>query len=224
LSILFVGAMSFAQGKPQSGPPPYPAQPPPPGAYPQAAAPTPYPYYQQAPPGTYQEAAPGGYAGYAPPPPILKYQEGARAPAGYHLEERPRKGLVVAGSVVLGTTYFLSAAIGMASRNTDDRWLLVPVFGPFLDLGARGNNGCTGTATAACDALDAVVRFYLALDGVVQGAGALLLVSGFVFPKKEFVSDSYYGASGKGPGIAWWTVSPDVTSSRYGLTLRGALF
>jgi hypothetical protein len=126
--------------------------------------------------------------------------------------------------VVLGTTYFLSAAIGMASKNTDDRWLLVPVFGPFLDLGARGNTTCSSTSSSACDALDTVVRFYLAMDGVVQGAGGLLLVSGFLFPKKEFVSDSYYGASDRGPGIAWWTVTPDVTSTRYGLTLRGGLF
>jgi hypothetical protein len=145
-------------------------------------------------------------------------------PAGYHLEERPRKGLVIAGSVVLGTTYFLSAAIGMASTNTGDRWLLVPVFGPFLDLGARGSDSCTTSSSArTCDALETVVRFYLALDGVVQGSGALLLISGFVFPKKEFVSDSYYGRT-RGPGVAWWTVTPDVTSSRVGLTLRGGLF
>ena len=144
-------------------------------------------------------------------------------PPGYHLEERPRKGLVIAGAVVFGTTYFLSAAIGMSSKNTDDRWLLVPVFGPFLDLGARGNNCTTSSSTTACDALETVVRFYLALDGVVQGAGGLLLISGFVFPKKEFVSDTYYGGV-RGPGVAWWTVTPDVSSSRFGLTLRGGLF
>jgi hypothetical protein len=149
-------------------------------------------------------------------------------PRGYHLEENPRKGLVVSGAVVLGTTYFLSAMIGISSGNKDDRWLMLPIFGPFFDIAARNEHGCgTGStaSTAACEVFDPVIKFYLAFDGIAQTAGAVLLATGFIFPKKEFVSDTYYGTRTSTPLVANWTVVPQVVpGSRYGLMLRGALF
>ena len=66
---------------------------------------------------------------------------------------------------------------------------------------------------------------YLVLDGVVQAAGAVLLVTGLALQKKEFVSDTYYGAANRGPRFSLFSVTPDVVpGSRYGLTLRGAIF
>jgi hypothetical protein len=167
-----------------------------------------------------------GEPSYAP---RIKYREGMPAPAGYHLEESPRKGLVIAGAVTLGTTYFLSALIGGASSNPDDRWLLVPVFGPFVDAGNRGSHGCIarGSSTPSdqtCEALETVVVTYLVFDGVAQAAGGILLALGFALPKKEFVSDTYYGLS-SGPRVASWVVVPQVTpGARYGLVLRGEVF
>jgi len=209
ISIGFASAGASAQT-----PQPYPPQPPPN-----------YPYYP--PPQGY--APPPGYAppqgsNYVPPPPTkIKYQEGMAPPQGYHIEENPRKGLVIAGYVVLGSTYFLSATIGMSSSNPDDRWLLVPVFGPFVDLGARNSHGCSSGNTT-CEVFDPVIKTYLALDGAAQMAGAVLLTTGYLFTKKEFVSDTYYGRA-SAPRVATWTVVPQVTpGSRYGLMLRGELF
>jgi hypothetical protein len=198
------------------------AQPYPPPPYQQPQQ-TPYPYYQAPPPGYGQPPQ------YVPPPsPRIKYQPGMAPPQGYHIEETPRKGLVISGFVVLGTTYFLSATIGASSSNTDDRWLLVPVFGPFIDIGNRNAHGCpTGTSTSSlsCDVFDPIIRTYLAFDGVAQATGALLLTLGYVFPKKEFVADSYYSGKLTGPRMTSWTVVPQVTpGARYGLMLRGEVF
>jgi hypothetical protein len=203
----------------------------------QAAQPYPQPYQQPYPPPAqqapypYYQAPAQGYAPspYVPPPsPRLKYQEGMAPPHGYHIEENPRRGLVISGFVVLGTTYFLSATIGLSSSNSDDRWLLVPVFGPFVDIGARNEHGCGSTVTASnvtCSVFDPVIKFYLAFDGIAQTAGAVLLMTGYLFPKKEFVSDTYYGVRSSGPRIATWNIVPQVTpGSRYGLMLRGELF
>jgi hypothetical protein len=56
-------------------------------------------------------------------PPRLRYREGVhRRPATTRVS--PRKGLIISGAVVLGTTWLLSAAIGAASTNSSDRWLL----------------------------------------------------------------------------------------------------
>jgi hypothetical protein len=218
-SILLGPLTSSAQTSGPYPPAPYVQQ----GAYPPYP---PYPPPSSAPPPGY--VPPPGYAPYSPPPPRIKYQAGMTPPPGYHLEENPRKGLVVSGSVVFGTFYFLSATIGLSSSNTDDRWLLVPVLGPFVDIGARNEHGCTAGATASsatCQVFDSVIKFYLAFDGIAQTAGAVLLMTGFLLPKKEFVSDTYYGWKSGTPRVATWTVVPQVTpGSRYGLMLRGELF
>jgi hypothetical protein len=201
---------------------PYPVQP----GYPQPGYPPPgYPPQGQVPPNAYPNGYPGAYGPYAPTPPTkLPYREGAAPPPGYHIEQGPRKGLVIAGAIVLGTTYFLSASIGMASTDHDDRWLLVPVFGPFLDLGARGDRSSCSSGNLDC-VTEPVIRTYLVLDGVVQATGAVLLITGLAFQKKEFVSDTYYGAENRGPRFSLYSVTPDVVpGSRYGLTLRGAIF
>src|SRR4051812_17276499 len=69
-------------------------------------------------------APPQPYPAYAPAPSApaarLRYREGMPPPPGYHLEENPRKGLVISGAVVLGATWLLSSAIGAASTNASD--------------------------------------------------------------------------------------------------------
>jgi len=202
-SILFASASSWAQGAP----------PPPQQGYPGQA---PYPYQ---PPGAYAQQQ-------GAPPAKLRYQDGAAPPAGYHVEEHPRKGLVISGAVTLGTAYFLSATIGLSSSNPDDRWLLMPVFGPFVDMGARGSHSCGQNSSAVdCNLFEPIIRFYLAMDGIVQTAGGVLLLTGFLFQKKEFVSDTYYGLNAPGPRISSLIVLPQVTpASRFGLTLLGEIF
>src|SRR5882724_2963047 len=140
LSMLFVAAHAGAQGAPQ----PYPPQPYPPQPYPPQAQPYPPPGY---PPQPYP---PQGYPpAYAPPvaPLELRYVEGRPVPAGYHVEMRPRKGLVISGAIVFGVPYFLSLSVAASSKNDADRWLYAPLVGPFVDLGRR-NDDCSAPVPA----------------------------------------------------------------------------
>jgi hypothetical protein len=217
-AAFFAIALAPATSSAQSAPGPYPPIPYTPGGM------APYPYYPPpnlTPPPTY--VPPPGYSPYGLNP-RLKYEEGMPPPRGYHLEENPRKGLVISGALVLGGSYLFSALVGGTSSNTDDRWLLLPVFGPFFDIAARNAHGCSSSDTG-CNVFDPIIKFYLAVDGIAQVAGGVLLATGFIFPKKEYVSDTYYGRSARGPRIATWTVVPQVTpGARYGLMLRGEVF
>jgi hypothetical protein len=171
------------------------------------------------------QSGPGGY-GQLVLMPSLPYRDGVAPPPGYHLEEHSRSALVLSGSIVLGTAYLLSAIIGFASDNTDDNWLFIPLFGPFIDMGARNGHMCSiGERDPRCEQFTPEHKFYLALDGVAQTAGSALLLSGFVFPKKEYVSDTYFSPNNGAPRVSSWTVLPQmIPGSRYGLTLLGQLF
>jgi hypothetical protein len=216
VSILVTSSSSWAQKAPP--PPaapaaapaqPYPAQPPP------GAAPYPSPPYGAPPP--YYGPPPQGAYGYAPPPVRIPYHEGESHP-GYHLEENPRKGLVISGAVVFGVPYFLSVTVGLSSSNSADRWLLVPVFGPLATLAARSNK-CTDDVSCV---FEPVIRIYLAFDFVTQATGALLFSLGFALPKKEFVIDQRYGSAFQ---LKSWAVAPRIfEGSKPGLVLSGEIF
>jgi hypothetical protein len=149
--------------------------PPPPGAYPPGAYGPEYP----PPPGAYPPPPPGYYA--YPPPPLeeqpseLPYEEGDPIPEGYEPVTKMRKGLVIAGSVVFGSTYLISiitaAQVADVAGTTEDVWpLFVPVVGPFIAMGTthawsdgEGSNG-----------LGAI----LLLDGIAQVGGAAMFIGG----------------------------------------------
>src|SRR5207248_3193025 len=127
---------------PAAQPGAYPA--PQPGAYPATAAPPPgYPVYAASP--------------YAPPPPGYAYApalrvpdsvpyEGGPIPAGYHVESRPRRGLLIGGAVILGVPYVLGLSIA-SGEDFPNRtgWLVVPGVGPWITLATRHRAGCGGS-------------------------------------------------------------------------------
>lgn len=163
------------------------AAPPAPYAAPVAPAPPyapPYPGYPGYP------GYPPPYPGYAPTPPPPPYEmravDGRPPPEGYHLESRPRRGLVIAGSITFGTMYVISLSVASNSRTTGDGWLFVPVLGPFLDLSARRR--CDDRAELDCFD-DAGNRVLLTFDGLVQIAGAAMLFAGFAAPSHVWVRD-----------------------------------
>ncbi|HEY5377835.1 MAG TPA: hypothetical protein VIK01_29340, partial [Polyangiaceae bacterium] len=109
-----------AAAKPAAAQTPAPPAAAAPQAAPQLAAPPP------APPGA--APAPQYPGGYPPPPPGYAYPAygaypqplrmpdsvpyaGGPVPAGYHIEERPRRGLVIAGTIVLAVPYGLGLAV-----------------------------------------------------------------------------------------------------------------
>src|SRR5690242_12180038 len=107
-------AQSPAPTAPPPGTPPY-APAPPPGWYAPAPEYGPPPAY--APPPTWQRPA------------ELPYHEGRRIPEGYHPETRARRGLVITGTIFLGTAYALSLSVAASSRYEPDRWLYLPLIG-----------------------------------------------------------------------------------------------
>lgn len=105
---------------------------------------------------------------------IKDYTEGDPVPPGYHPDTRVRKGLVIGGSVLFGTTYLLSALVGAAVNDTGGRgtFLMLPVVGPFLQMAVTDSS--TGNVV-------------LAIDGLAQGAGALMFILGITSPRTVLV-------------------------------------
>lgn len=192
-------------------PPPYPYGYPPPGAYP--------PPYGYPPPG-YPPPYPGyppPYAGYPPRaasrgPKILPYREGSEPPAGYHLEERTRRGPIIAGSITLGTLYLLSTLVASAADyDNASGWLLVPALGPWLTLAQRDDCSPTIGAYQSECAGDRTAKTLLVIDGLGQSAGAALLVWGMSSKKMVYVRDD----------VSVLLTPSAVGSNGYGLAARG---
>ncbi len=59
--------------------------------------------------------------GRPPPPRYVRYRVVRRVPPGYHLEERPRTGLIVAGAVLtgIGTALIVGSVVDASNRG---RW------------------------------------------------------------------------------------------------------
>lgn len=137
-----------------------------------------------------------------PAPPVspaalaAQWHPGTPPPPGYHVEEKPRTGLVIAGAVVAGVPYFFSVvAAGAAQSNNASGGLYVPVAGPWLTMGQR-RYGCnpdqTNSSTGQnlqCVA-DVFVVMGLIADGVLQATGATLLIIGLAATKSELVRDN----------------------------------
>jgi hypothetical protein len=155
-------------------------------------------------------------------PLVLPYNAWAPAPPGYHLEENPRKGLIVAGALTFGVPYLISLTIGGASRSEADRWLLLPVVGPVGSL-AYGMRGCDRDDDAMKCTGNILIVVGLAFDLAAQTAGAILLTMGFVFPKKQWVNDN--GVARRNAPPFTWSVLPRVDAAgSVGLSLSGTIF
>ena len=132
---------------------------------------------------------------YAPPlraPESVPYN-GGPVPAGYHVEERPRRGLVIGGALTLGIPWVLGVALASGSDfSNKSGWLVVPVLGPWINIAARTpDTYCSGYGTnATCvKEVDNGYRTLLILDGLTQAAGAVMLIYGLASPKKVIARD-----------------------------------
>jgi hypothetical protein len=204
-SVLAAAAPAFAQTP--AAPSPVPAAPsaapaPAPAPAPQAAPPA-APVAAPAAPGYAYPPPPPGYAYAYPPPAYGAYPTQLRAPEsvpynggpvppGYHVEERTRKGLVIAGAVVLGVPWVLGVTIASGYDFTNQSgWLVVPALGPWITIATRDTDticSYAGVSTPNC-AEDNSVRTLLILDGLTQAAGAIMLVAGMASTKKVVARD-----------------------------------
>jgi hypothetical protein len=155
----------------------------------------------------------------------MRYIEGKPVPEGYHLETRPRKGLVISGAIIFGVPYFLSLSVAASSRYDPDQWLYAPLVGPFIDLGNRKDSCSTtpagfGNTNTYCSE-DSSERFFLMADGLMQVAGATMLVLGLALPQRLLVRDDapYVGSSRS--HFAWAVAPQTMGRSGYGLGLAG---
>jgi hypothetical protein len=136
----------------------------------------------------------------APPPAVAapspsQWQPGDPVPRGYHVEDQPRSGLVVAGVITLGVPYFFSAVAALSANSQNESgWLYAPVAGPWLTLGRRAyscNADATNQTTSqslGCVA-DVFVVMGLIFDGIVQATGATLLLVGVLDTKPGLARD-----------------------------------
>jgi hypothetical protein len=147
----------------------------------------------------------------------LPYREGAPIPAGYHLEERPRTGLITAGWIVTAIPYGIGVigAAGAEFRNASG-WLTVPFVGPWLTI-ARRDYSCEesdddGDGDEAVQCLgDVFLVTALIFDGIVQATGGTLLAIGYADPKTLLVRDD-----------ARLRIRPSQMGSGYGIGLDGS--
>jgi hypothetical protein len=191
-SLALVASPSLAQEAQ-----PFPGTPlPPPASAPQ---PAPYP--------------PPGY--YAPPyylqsvqlgPRVLPWNEGESIPAGYHKGGRPRKGLVIAGSTMLGVAWIPTAIVGTFAGAPA---MAVPVIGPFIVAGQNSPDVVDGSAVAI---------FWLVFDGLQQTAGLAMLIAGFAAPEPVLLRADVKTAK------PWWLPVPMPLGPRSaGLGFKGEM-
>jgi hypothetical protein len=151
----------------------------------------------------------------------MRYVEGQPVPAGYHVETRPRKGLVVAGAIVFGSLYVISASVAGSSKRDGDGFLLIPVFGPFIDLGQRGDSCNSNNNAFLCSSTDSSERFWLVFDGLGQAAGATMLIAGLVAQEKMLERDDVPLTSKRSSTFAWTLTPRSIGKNGLGLGVQG---
>ncbi|HWE30209.1 MAG TPA: hypothetical protein VHB97_19520, partial [Polyangia bacterium] len=128
---------------------------------------------------------PGGYyqQPYAQPyqPPYYYQQQQPcllPPPRLFHEEMQPNYGLMVAGLVIFGASWSINAA----SAYVANEWkLAVPVVGPFMET----QNVNTGSGFDANRMLVGLLVF----DGLIETAGAIMLVAGAITHHKVRIYD-----------------------------------
>jgi hypothetical protein len=111
--------------------------------------------------------------GAAPLPPST----GASPPSGetstVYQRRSPNRPLLITGGALLVGTYATTAAISGVNGPVADRDLYLPVVGPWINLADRSSDRQNNTR-------DVVL---IAGSGVLQGVGAVMLISSFFIPE-----------------------------------------
>jgi hypothetical protein len=97
----------------------------------------------------------------------------------------PSGSMLAGGLTTFALSYGPSVGVGLTSDRPEDHHLLVPIVGPWIDLGNRG--GCGGLAEPSCDT-ETTYKVLIVVDGVVQGLSALTVVGAFFTPESRTVT------------------------------------
>lgn len=115
---------------------------------------------------------------------------------------RPNVPLLSTSSLLFLGSY-LPTIIYQGAKDRNDN-LYIPIAGPWMDL-AQGSH-----STAE--------KTLLSLSGVVQGLGALGIVSSFFIPERKTKNWYLIGSSGRGRGVS---IAPHAARGSYGLGASG---
>jgi hypothetical protein len=149
-------------------------------------------------------------------PPEYRYRTGDLLPNGYHLEERPRRGFVIAGFIVAGIPYGIGVMSAVAnSFENQTAWLTLPVAGPWLTLASR-RRACSEPGDTILDSpecfADRWTDWMIGTSGVIQAIGVTFLIIGHSATASYAVRDD----------IATW-ILPGTVGSGYGIVASGSL-
>jgi hypothetical protein len=106
-------------------------------------------------------------------PKVLPYEPGHEVPAGYHREERPRRGLLIAGTAIFGGFYAVSALSALAAKDAAFSWLAVPWVGPIAAMATYERCGSSDIFCA-----DGPVDLLLVFLELGQVFGTFMFVEG----------------------------------------------
>ena len=148
--------------------------------------------------------------------PRAEWEDGDPVPPGHHVEQEPRKNLIIGGAAVFGGAWLASVVAGVVvlatseePRDADEAGpelggsLLVPVAGPFIAIATKP------TLDGVSTGLDNLSVIGLVVDGVVQVTGLTIAVVGLASPRSVLVRDApsvsvvpaRVGASGHGVAV-----------------------
>jgi hypothetical protein len=124
-----------------------------------------------------------------PPAAVKEWEPGRPIPLGYHTEKKPRRGLIIAGSITFGVSYLLTAvpSLILAGSSPETAVGALPVAGPFglFYLATRPPPAKTDNNCGNCSLVFGSVFL---VDGLAQAAGVAMLAAGLV-PSKALVPD-----------------------------------
>ena len=101
------------------------------------------------------------------------------------VDRGPNRLLLGTGVTTLVFAYGISAYVGATTERSSERWLVVPLAGPWVALAQR--EGCAETGTTPCD-VDPAFRGLLVADGLLQLAGAAQIALAFVKRERREVT------------------------------------
>jgi hypothetical protein len=96
----------------------------------------------------------------------------------------PNPVLLGAGAVTFLGAYIPSVVVAASSDHDGDKWLYVPVAGPWVDWATRG---CTSGANPATCGINGFDRIALIASGSAQALGVFAALWSFATPQKHVV-------------------------------------
>ena len=142
------------------------------------------------------------------PPKAPRWSPDQAVPSGFHVVETPYVGLAIAGGSTFGAAWILSSIIGLKNAGNGGATAAIPLVGSFIAARRYQSPPCAGLGClgAVNDDLTSALLYGF---GIIQVAGAAMLVSGLVAHHPTLTPDSGFtitpvpltGQNGTGLGL-----------------------